>query len=895
MSVRVHILSLIFVVPAFPKVPSEGEKLFSLHVKPLFAEKCMACHGDDPEKIKSDFDMRTRESMLQGGEIFEDEVLIPGQGHKSYLYILSTRAEEDLEMPPKQSDQLTEEETGWIRQWIDEGAPWPSDQRIAEIQEKYAEGEQVVTSKALSEDWQNRRYEPEKLWAYRPLKVEQIPEGKHPVDWFVNRKLEESGLKKSPVATARELYRRLSFGLTGLPPLPKEVVNFEKDFKKSEKALSIYAKKLMASPHYGEHFARHWLDVARYADSGGFANDYSRPNAWRYRDYVVRAFNQDKPYNQFVMEQLAGDEINPKKTENLVATGFLRMGPWEQTGMSVFKETRQLWLDDVTDSVGQAFLAHAMQCAKCHDHKFDPVPTRDYYGMMAVFSTTQFAERNAPFLRFESRENFDSFTSLTRAKIASYEKQKSELQEKIKKLKIKETGSAKVGDNGLDPGDEASQSRIFKNLVRHKIELDRVQPFTHAVYTGKTIVRKNVQGRLDMPEDPWYKGYFDSDVIYNGGDAYSEGDAVIPSGLSAAESLGKMNTTPFPTGKGKRRLALAKWIVDKKNPLTARVMVNRIWSWHFGRGLAGNPNNFGGTGELPTHPGLLDYLANWFMKNGWSVKKLNHLILTSETYRRSSRHPDPESLAENDSKGQLYARFLPRRLAAEEMRDAMLRVSGELNPRVGGIPVRPDINPEVAFQSRQIMGGTASVYEPDPLPEQRNRRTLYAEKLRGLRDPFLEAFNQPGSDVSCELRESSTVAPQALTLLNTEEVQDRALAFAARLLKERNSDTAIIQRVFELALSRPATKEEVDACVTRWKSAEKSENEKRPIHSSFPNKIKRTVMAEKTGEPYDFWEHLPAAESYQPDLQRSQTDGRTRGLAHVCLVLFNSNEFAYLD
>jgi mono/diheme cytochrome c family protein len=651
MSVRVHILSLIFVVSAFPKVPSEGEKLFSLHIKPLFAEKCMACHGDDPEKIKSDFDMRTRESMLQGGEIFEDEVLIPGQGHKSYLYILSTRAEEDLEMPPKQSDQLTEEETGWIRQWIDEGAPWPSDQRIAEIQEKYAEGEQVVTSKALSEDWQNRRYEPEKLWAYRPLKVEQIPEGKHPVDWFVNRKLEESGLKKSPVATARELYRRLSFGLTGLPPLPKEVVNFEKDFKKSEKALSIHAKKLMASPHYGEHFARHWLDVARYADSGGFANDYSRPNAWRYRDYVVRAFNQDKPYNQFVMEQLAGDEINPKKTENLVATGFLRMGPWEQTGMSVFKETRQLWLDDVTDSVGQAFLAHAMQCAKCHDHKFDPVPTRDYYGMMAVFSTTQFAERNAPFLRFESRENFDSFTSLTRAKIASYEKQKSELQEKIKKLKIKETGSAKVGDNGLDPGDEASQSRIFKNLVRHKIELDRVQPFTHAVYTGKTIVRKNVQGRLDMPEDPWYKGYFDSDVIYNGGDAYSEGDAVIPSGLSAAESLGKMNTTPFPKGKGKRRLALAKWIVNERNPLTARVMVNRIWSWHFGRGIAGNPNNFGGTGELPTHPALLDYLADWFMNNGWSVKKLNHLILTSETYRRSSRHPDPESLAEKDPKG----------------------------------------------------------------------------------------------------------------------------------------------------------------------------------------------------------------------------------------------------
>jgi len=875
--------------------PTAGEKLFSLHLKPLFAEKCMACHGDDPENIKSEFDMRTRESILRGGEIFEDEVLITGQGEKSYLYILSTRVEEDLEMPPKESDKLTAEQTRWLRDWIDYGAPWPSDQRIAEIQEKYAEGEQVVTSKALSEDWQNRRYEPEKLWAYRPLKVEQIPEGKHSVDWFVNKKLDESELKKASVASAYELYRRMSFGLTGLPPLPSEVRDFEKDFKKSEKALSMYAKKLMASPHYGEHFARHWLDVARYADSGGFANDYSRPNAWRYRDYVVRAFNQDKPYNRFIIEQVAGDELNPNKAENLVATGFLRMGPWEQTGMSVFKETRQLWLDDVTDSVGQAFLAHAMQCAKCHDHKFDPVPTRDYYGMMAVFSTTQLAERKASFLPSESKEDFDSFAGLIQSKIASYDKQNAELNEKIKRLKKEEKGNAKVGDNGLDPGDEASQSRIFKNLVRHKIELDRVQPLAHAVYTGKTIVRKNVQGRLDMPEKPWKKGYYDSDVIYSGGDVYSQGDAVEPGGLSAAESLGGMNVNPFPKGQGKRRLALAKWIVDEKNPLTARVMVNRIWSWHFGRGLAGNPNNFGGTGELPTHPALLDYLADWFMKNGWSVKKLNHLILTSETYRRSSRHPEPESLAEKDPKGQLYARFLTRRLVAEEIRDAMLRVSGELNPRVVGIPVRPDINPEVALQPRQIMGGTASVYEPDPLPEQRNRRTIYAEKLRGLRDPFLEAFNQPGPDASCELRESSTVAPQALTLLNAEEVQDRALAFAARLLKEQKNDAEVIERAFELALGRAPCKEEIELCVTRWKDSTRAEDEKKPVAPSFPKKIKRTVMAEKTGEPYDFWEFLPSSESYQPDLQRCDTDARTRGLAHVCLVLFNSNEFSYLD
>jgi mono/diheme cytochrome c family protein len=874
---------------------SVGEKLFALKVKPLFAQKCMACHGDDPKKIKGGLDMRSRESLLLGGETYEDEVLIPGKGEESFLYVLSTRVEEGMEMPPKEADKLTEEQNWEIRDWINEGAPWPSAERVTMIQKKYAEGEQVVTSKALSEDWQKRRYETKKLWAYRPLKVEEVPEGEHPVDWFVNRKLKETGLDPAPDASPLELYRRMSFGLTGLPPDPAQAIKFERELGKSQDALLAHAEELMASPHYGEHFARHWLDVARYADSAGFANDYARPNAWRYRDYVIRSFNNDKPYDRFVKEQVAGDEIDPTKSENLVATGFLRMGPWEQTGMSVFKETRQMWLDDVTDSVGQTFLAHAMQCAKCHDHKFDPVPTRDYYGMMAVFSTTQFAERKAPFLSSESKEGFDAFAQLVQSKVSSYENQKKKLAQKINQLKKAETGNAKVGDNGLDPGDEASQSRIFKNLIRHRIELDRVEPVTHAVYTGKTVPMKNVQGRLKVPENPWAKGYLDPDVIYDGGSVYSQGGAVRPGGLSAAESLGGMNPRPFPADKGKRRLALAEWIVDDKNPLTARVMVNRIWSWHFGRGIAGNPNNFGGTGELPTHPALLDYLADWFMKNGWSVKKLNQLILSSETYRRSSRYPDSDSLEKKDPKRLLYASFIPRRLVAEEIRDAMLLASGELNFKVGGIPARPDLNPEVAFQPRQIMGGTASVYEPDPLPSQRNRRTIYAEKIRGLRDPFLEAFNQPGPEASCELRQTSTVAPQALTLLNAEEVHDRTLAFAARLLKERKKEPAVIQRAFALALGRSASADELSACIERWKQATAAEKEKMPVSKTYSQKIKRTVMAEKTGEPYDFWEILPVYETYQPDLQGSEVDARTRGLAHVCLVVFNLNEFSYLD
>ncbi|MFT5495385.1 MAG: mono/diheme cytochrome c family protein [Kiritimatiellia bacterium] len=875
--------------------PSEGEKLFALKIKPLFAEKCNACHGDDPEKLKGGFDMRTRDSLIQGGEEF-GEVLLPGDGENSYLYILTTRTEEDFEMPPKETDKLSEEQTLWIRDWIDAGAPWPGDNRVSELQEQFAKGERVPTSKALSDDWQKRRYETAKLWAYRPLKLSEVPEGQHPIDWFIDQRLAEKKLEPAPPAAPRELARRMSFGFTGLPPNPEAVDAFVAAYADHPKqAVEKYAHELMSSRHYGERFGLHWLDVARYADSAGFANDYARPNAWRYRDYVVRAFNEDKSYFDFVREQLAGDEIDDNDPEHLIATGFLRMGAWEQTAMSVFRETRQLWLDDITDAVGQAFLAHPLMCAKCHDHKFDPIPTRDFYSVMAVFSTTQFTERPAPFLDEENQAGFARSDQWVNAKVAAYRKQNSALNERVKQNKKTETSEAKIGDNGLDPGDEASQARMQKNIARHQLELDRSKPLALSVYTGNTIERNNVKSRIDLPENPWAKGAMEPDAILAGGNAYSPTDPVQPAALSAAESLGEMRVSTFPDGKGPRRLALADWIVHPRNPLSARVMVNRVWTWHFGKGLAGNPNNFGGTGSLPTHPELLDYLANWFIQHGGSVKQLNDLIASSATYQRSSRHPDPALLAERDPKQETYASFLSRRLSAEELRDAMLFASGELNPTIGGIPCRPDINMEVAMQPRQIMGGTASVYEPNPLPRQRNRRSIYAEKLRGLRDPFMEAFNQPGPDKSCEFRETSTVAPQALTLFNAEEVHERALALAARLLKEGDSEKEIVQRAFADTLGRPATAAEQAMALAHWEKATREESTTSYETRSYPSQIERTVMAEKTGEPYTFTEQMPAYETYVPDLQPTDVDARTRGLAQLCLVLFNLNEFAYLD
>lgn len=876
---------------------TEGEKLFALHVQPILAEKCLACHGADPDEIEGGLDLRSRKQLLVGGDAFETDVLIEGDAQRSMLYLTVTRQEPGYEMPPKEGDRLTEQQQWWIRDWIDAGAPWPSEDRIDLIQKAYAEGEQVLVSRALSDDWQNRRYESEKLWAYRPIESVNVPKGKHPVDWFIDRQLERVGLAAAPAASALTMARRLSYGLTGLSPTPEQVEQFAAEFKNNPKAtVREFSRHWMSTPHYGEHFGWRWLDVARYADTAGFANDYARPNAWRYRDYVVRAFNDDKPYNDFIREQIAGDEIDPNNAENVIATGFLRMGPWEQTGMSVFKETRGQWLDDVTDTVGQAFLAHSMLCCKCHDHKFDPIPTRDYYRMMAVFSTTQFAEREVPFLDRENCSGFERSDAWIEAKVASYVKQRDALNAKVERLKKQESGETKVGDNGLDPGDEASLARMSKNIIRHRIELDRVKPLALSVYTGATIERRNVKGRIEMPANPWDKGEIEDDVIHTGGDVYALGDAVQPGALSAAESLGRMTPVEFPKGKGKRRLALADWIIDPSNPLTSRVIVNRVWSWHFGKGIAANPNNFGGTGGLPTHPELLDYLADWFIENGWSIKKLNELIVTSEAFARSSQHPEMDELTEKDPLGNLYAMFSPRRLTAEELRDAMLFVSGELNVTVGGIPCRPDLNLEVAFQPRQIMGGTASVYEPDPLPSDRNRRTLYAERIRGLRDPFMEAFNQPGPDKSCELRETSIVAPQALTLLNSQEVFDRAIAFADRIVREElPTEKMTIQRAFQLSLGRSPTSQELSVCLEHWRKAASQEKSKSYDATNYQDRIERTVMAEKTGKPYTFVEAMPAYTTYQPDLMMAQLDSRTRGLAHVLLVLLNTNEFCYLD
>ena len=374
------LLSLLFVA-GLAQAYTDADRHFTLKVKPILSAKCFACHGDDPEEIEGGLIMTSREDLLLGGDGFGD-VLVPGDAEASFMMTAIRWEDPDYEMPPKENDRLTEEQIWILRDWINDGAHWPSDEIQAAV--LAAEGEQLVTEEGIivktsggqDEGWTMRRYQPEDIWAYQPLVEVTAPGGGNPVDGFINEALDDIGLGPAPMADPRTLIRRVTFDLIGLPPSPEEIRVFLQAWENdSEKAYLELVDRLLANPHYGERQAQHWLDVTRYADTDGGSNDYERAGVWRYRDYVVRSFNKDKPYDQFVLEQIAGDEFVTEDDESRIAAGFLRMGPWEATTMNPAAIVRQQFLDDVVNHVGEVFLAQPLRCAKCHDHKFDPIPT----------------------------------------------------------------------------------------------------------------------------------------------------------------------------------------------------------------------------------------------------------------------------------------------------------------------------------------------------------------------------------------------------------------------------------------------------------------------------------------------------------------------------------------
>jgi hypothetical protein len=602
---------------------------------------------------------------------------------------------------------------------------------------------------------------------------------KNPIDAFILQRLQKEGLKPAPKADRITLIRRIYFDMIGLPPSPREVEDFVAD--KSPDAYQKIVERLLASPHYGERWGQHWLDVVRFAETDGFEYDTHRRDAWRYRDYVIRSFNNDKPYDRFITEQLAGDEIAPNEEEALIASGFNRLGPLRKNaGNQEVASSRNEVLTEMTNAVGSVYLGVTLGCARCHNHKFDAVRQSDYYRIQAYFA----AAHDKDLVKATPEEQ-----AAWKAKAEPVEKQMKQVTAAMKNLQGKE-----------DAASRDMRESLMKKLEKLQEQMPEPLPALHTV--------------ANMPDkkSPIH--------LLARGDYNSKGDRVgmRPLGVLLADG-----TPELPENTEKPRAALAKWIIDPDNPLTARVMVNRIWQYHFGRGIVATSNDFGRMGSGRSHPELLDYLANEFVSGGFSIKHIHRLILNSNTYQQSSHLPgDPalKALAiKKDPENKLLWRFNRRRLAAEQIRDAILAVSGKLNTRQGG--------PSIMVPIDQGLVNTLykpSQWAPAKDPAEHNRRSIYLIVKRNLRLPFMEVFDAPDAQVSCARRESSTHAPQALELLNGTFANEQAEAFATRL--EAEAGPNLRQQIdlgYRLVTGRHARPKEIQLALAFLKTQPKRE------------------------------------------------------------------------
>jgi hypothetical protein len=848
-------------------------KLFLDKIQPVLLRDCAGCHGEGQALAK--LDLRTREALLKGGQ--RGTALVPGDPSASLL-LRALKADGVPQMPPvgKKPEPAF---IAAVSEWITAGAPWPKAEQRADR-------------------WGD--YKDEDLWALRPLSKPKLSS----VDAFIREKLAEKKLAAAARADKRTLIRRVTFDLTGLPPTPQEVDAFVAD--KAPDAYARLVDRLFTSPRYGERWGRHWLDVVRYADTAGYSNDFERPNAWRYRDYVIRAFNSDKPYDRFIREQIAGDELFPGDAEALIATGFLRAGPWEHTGMAVEAVTRQMFLDDVTHGVGTAFLGLTMGCARCHDHKFDPIPTKDYYRLQAVFATTEFARPPLPFLPSENtagienpKQNLAEVVRRTQAKVSAFGEMgvrnamKKHGVTRVEDLPKGVAEKARRSNEGISAAEFEEYKLYQKHMAIYKESVDRYEAKAFAVSSGPMDGYADGGPNLKYPKRAEYTP---PDVhILTGGNVQSPAEKVAPGVLTAVARFGGYPELEIPQTVAGRRAALAEWVANPKNPLTARVMANRVWQYHFGKGLAADTNNFGKMGRKPSHPELLDYLAQRFIASGWSVKALHREILLSEAYQRSGTHPQLAMVREKDPMNDLLAYYPPRRVEAEALRDAILAVSGELSPDSGGPGVFPQINEDVAKQPQHRMGSLAPVYRPSPTRRERNRRTIYTFQQRTLPDPMVEVFNGPTMDLSCERREATVLPTQAFSLFNGEFVNDMALAFAARVAREATAPTpeARIARAFQLAFGRVPSKEESALAVEHYQKMLAYHQAHPASPRPEPKPVVHKITSELTGESFEF-RQMESPSTYEHNLHASQVGPDVRALADITLGLLNSNEFVYV-
>lgn len=802
--------------------------VFSKQVLPLLRTKCIACHG--PEKQEGALRLDSQEAALQGGD--QGSAIVPGDAENSLFMRAITFADSDLQMPPKQ--KLSDAEISVLRQWIHEGATWPEDVS--------GTGDEEIGDAFHDEKNPVRQLFGEErltLWSLkRP--VVALPDGitetdlhspSSVIDRFLQQKLEAVNLNMSAKADRRTLIRRVTFDLTGLPPTPEKVMAFEND--SSANAFESVVDRLLNSPHYGERQARLWLDVVRYADTHGYERDEFRPLAWKYRDYVVRSFNQDKPFDQFVREQLAGDELVPGAPQNadeadaLIATGYLRLGQWDSTA-PIFQEEDRLRAEqmaDLTNTTASAFLGLTMSCCQCHDHKYDPLTQADHFRLRAFFAGVTPKDDLSISLPQE-QSAIDSHNAMVEQQIAEFQKQ-------LKPLTDDSEATKSQRDMLEKQIKELEASRRNPDVIMAAVDSGAEAAATHVLY----------QGDFASPREEVSPGYVT--VLYPG---------------PARIEKPRENSTG-------RRLALANWIVSDSNPWTARVLVNRIWQQHFGMGIVATPNDFGFSGARPTHPELLDWLANEFVHQGWSIKKLHRWILLSEAYQqRSLAHAIPKA----DPNNTLLWRQNIQRLDAETLRDSLLAVSGLLLPSQGGRPIWPEVPDELTHAQPAILeaikdddGGRMQGWYTDP-PDQVDVRSLYLVRKRCLPIPFLQSFDLPDSTVSCARRDTTVVAPQALMLLNSPEGIRYAEALAARILtdsqilseSDAERDHKIVDRLFQLTLNRSPTVDEHAMAVA----------------------------------------HLQDEQT--EDIEGTEGDAETRSrhrFVSLCRAMLNLNEFVYVD
>lgn len=647
---------------------------------------------------------------------------------------------------------------------------------------------------------------------------------KTPIDAFLLESMQAKGLKPSPPLDRARLIRRVSLDLTGLPPTPADVEAFVAD--KSPDAYTRLVDRLMRSPHYGERWGLRWLDVVRYADTNGYETDAERVHAWRYRDYVIRAFNDDKPYSRFVQEQIAGDELFPGDSEALIATGFHRAGPIHLVGGNQDPEmTRQEVLTEMTGAIGSVYLGLTVGCARCHNHKFDPIPQSDYYKLQAVLATTDY--KDLPIASPAEKEKYD-------AALKAYKERRKPIEDQIKEIEKPYRERLRAGKlakldapfrAALDiPKDKRNeeQARVSKEAESQlKVSWDEVlAALPPDIKEHRAGLRRQLHKmEFDAPEPP-AAAYAVTNMekapdthILKVGD-YKHKLSIVGPGFPRV--ITGINETPAD-GPAQRRAGLARWLTSPENPLVARVMVNRIWQFRMGTGIVKTPNDFGTLGSRPSHPQLLDWLATEFASNNWSVKSIDRLIVLSSAYQQATQHDAAKAAIDGENK--YYWRMNRRRLEGENIRDGMLAVNGNFNSRMGGRPIKIPIEPEI-YDIIFTEGEPDNLWPVNPDPAEHNRRSIYLLNKRTVRLPFLSNFDQPDAMTSCPVRPTSTHALQALSLMNSDFSIQQAKRFADRLRADcgNRGQACHIDRAYRLALARPADPRETGMAVTFFAS-----------------------------------------------------------------------------